>query len=80
MCSSVEEIVKNGICCKPFNVSGSASGETKVMSEVKSDKSEAGAKKLNDDFHFQQFKDAKSECEAACCCSINLLMALSVSY
>lgn len=61
-------------------MSGFALGREEIMSEVKSDKSESGAKKLNDDFHFQQMKDAKSECEAACCCSINLLMALSVSY
>lgn len=31
------------------------------MSEVKSDKSDATAKKLNDDFNFQQMKNAKSE-------------------
>jgi hypothetical protein len=48
-------------------MNGFKAGKAKVMNEVKSDKSEGAAKKLNDDFSFQQMKDAKSECVAACC-------------
>jgi hypothetical protein len=45
--------------------------QTKVMSEIKSDKSEEPSKKLNDEFSFQQLKDAKSECNGISCCLIS---------
>lgn len=43
------------------------------MSETKSEQSEVPAKKLNDDFNFQQMKDAKSEC-------LRCFMLLDISF